>query len=467
MMNRGIRRANATVVALGTLLLSGCDVRETLLSPQQPGTILPGDIAGSGAAGAEALRVGALGRLQQITPGGGGANQSTAAMLADALTDVWKSGDTFTQHNETDQRTVQTNNSVLTVAYTTITQSRGFYRDAIDALKQYVPETPAKQGEMFFAMGYSETAMGEYFCSGIPMSETVDGVWTYGAPLATQDVFARAITHFDTALTLSAGTDAFSTSIRHATAVAKGRTLVNMGRWADAATAVAAVPTSFSYNVTFSQPTNSNNVWNLAGQVSSRARFVVGDSFDTQGIIPNALPFSSANDSRVPTTGSPTGTTTKSIDGVTPLVAQQIWTDRAHPIPVVSGLDARLIEAEARLQANDIAGMMTILNALRAAPPSLGPFTPAAMGALAVPGTKEAATTVFFREKAFWQFGRGTRLGDLRRLVRQYNRPADQVFPTGRFHKSGGAPYGTDVNLPVTDNEKANPNFTGCLDRSA
>src|SRR5688500_8015560 len=220
MMNRGIRRARATVIALGALLVSGCDVRETLLSPQQPGTILPGDIAGSGAAGAEALRVGALGRLQQITPGGGGANQSSAAMLADALTDVWKSGDTFQQHNDTDQRTITTNNSVLSVAYSTITQTRGFYRDAIDALVEFIPETPAKQGEMFFAMGYTETAMGEYFCSGIPLSETVNGVWTYGAPLATQGVFARAITHLDTALTLSVGTDAFSTPIRPAAAVA-------------------------------------------------------------------------------------------------------------------------------------------------------------------------------------------------------------------------------------------------------
>ena len=32
---------------------------------------------------------------------------------------------------------------------------------------------------------------------------------------------------------------------------------------------------------------------------------------------------------------------------------------------MVSGIDARLIEAEAKLNANDIAGMMTILNALR------------------------------------------------------------------------------------------------------
>ena len=39
--------------------------------------------------------------------------------------------------------------------------------------------------------------------------------------------------------------------------------------------------------------------------------------------------------------------------------------------------------------------------------------------------------TLFFREKAFWTFGRGQRLGDERRLVRQYGRTQDQVFPVG------------------------------------
>jgi hypothetical protein len=81
--------------------------------------------------------------------------------------------------------------------------------------------------------------------------------------------------------------------------------------------------------------------------------------------------------------------------------------------------------------------------------------------------TRDAAISLYFREKAFWQFGRGNRLGDARRLIRQYNRLESDVLPTGRFHKAGGASYGTDVNLPVTDNERQNPKFTGCLDRKA
>ena len=57
------------------------------------------------------------------------------------------------------------------------------------------------------------------------------------------------------------------------------------------------------------------------------------------------------------------------------------------------------------------------------------------------------------------------RLGDMRRLVRQYGRAQNTVFPTGEYHKGGE--YGSDVNFPVSSDERNNPKFTGCIDRSA
>jgi len=479
-MNRFTLRSTwVTTSALAACLLSAsaCNVRDEFLSPQQPGTILPGDISGAGVAGAEAIRNGALGRFQQLSPAGGNGNQTEATLLGDLLADVWKSGDTFSQHNETDQRVVSTNNSVLSTAYSDLTRSRGFYHDAINAIKAVEADKSSEIAEQYFAMGYSEMLLAELFCNGAPIGETVNGVFTLGTPKSNQEIFALALTHLDSALALAipvAGNlradTLLAASIKNAAAIAKGRTLVNMARFADAAAAVATVPTNYTYNVTFSQPTNDNNLWGLAGQVSTRARFVVGDSFDTQGILKNAPPFSSSKDPRVPTTGSPTNTAgTKAIDGTTPLVSQQIWVNRSDPVPMANGIDARLVEAEAKLQANDIAGMMTILNALRASSQTSGPLAIPVMPALATPASKDAAVNLFFREKAFWQFGRGNRLGDLRRLIRQYGRAADgsDTFPIGKFHKAGGASYGVDVNLPVTDNEKQNPNFTGCTDRKA
>jgi len=142
---------------------------------------------------------------------------------------------------------------------------------------------------------------------------------------------------------------------------------------------------------------------------------------------------------------------------------------RDDPVPVVSGIDARLIEAEAKLRAGDIAGMMTILNALRASPQLLGIYQVPAMAPLATPADQASATDLFFREKALWQFGRGFRMDDLRRLVRQYGRSQDQVFPTGNFTRNGtpSGQFGTQVAFPVPDYERTNPNFHGCIDTKA
>lgn len=88
-----------------------------------------------------------------------------------------------------------------------------------------------------------------------------------------------------------------------------------------------------------------------------------------------------------------------------------------------------------------------------------------ALPPLTDPGTQEARISLHFREKAFWTFSRGQRLGDLRRLVRQFGRPADQVFPVGPHYKT--SVYDNDVNLPVHTYETNNPKFTACLDRNA
>jgi hypothetical protein len=87
------------------------------------------------------------------------------------------------------------------------------------------------------------------------------------------------------------------------------------------------------------------------------------------------------------------------------------------------------------------------------------------MSPLATPATRDGAIDLLFREAAFWTFGRGQRLGNLRRLVRQYGRTQDNVFPDGPFHKGGV--HGTDVNFSIPDAEFTNPNYTGCLDRNA
>ena len=336
-------------------------------------------------------------------------------------------------------------------------------REAINALTEFKPAPAANIGQMFFAMAFAEMSLAENFCNGIPLGDASTGAIEYGPPLSNTAVFTLALAHADSGLALSTATDAASVAIANQLRVLKGRLLIDLGRFSDVTAVVSAVPTNFIFNATFALTSGDNAVWSIN---TNQKRFVVGDSIDQVGRIFNAIPFASAKDPRVPVVGTSTGTSPagRGFDNFTNMVTQSVF-GRSDLIPYVSGVDARLQQAEVALRADDYAGMMTILNALRAAPQSLGTVTTPAMAALPLPATKDAAIDLYFREKAFWTFSRGQRLPDLRRLVRQYSRTAANVFPTGTFFKTN-TPYGPDVNFPMIREELANPEFTGCTDRN-
>ena len=54
----------------------------------------------------------------------------------------------------------------------------------------------------------------------------------------------------------------------------------------------------------------------------------------------------------------------------------------------------------------------------------------------------------------------------MRRLVRQYGRDSESIFPIGPVVTRFGSSYGKDVNFPVPFDESNNPSFKGCIDRN-
>ncbi|NUQ20373.1 MAG: hypothetical protein HOQ09_05365, partial [Gemmatimonadaceae bacterium] len=225
--------------------------------------------------------------------------------------------------------------------------------------------------------------------------------------------------------------------------VGRGRALLDLGRFADAAASVAAVPTSFAYTTSHSAAAQPNGVYAII--VNSRYITVA----DREGM--NGLDFRSAADPRVPT-----ALVGKGVDGVTDVYTFTRYASLASPIVLASGVEARLIEAEASLRAGDSTAALATLNALRAGTPGLGP--------LAMQPTADARVGQLFRERAFWLFATGHRQGDLRRLVRQYGRPVDSVFPTGPY-KSGQS-YGAEVTFAPDVSQLVNPNYHGCASRA-
>ena len=457
------RAGMRALAAAGLLAVAACDLTDSLLEAKDPDLINPEDV--QNAEGALALANGALEFFRDLTAG----DESTW-LFGGLLADEWSTSSTFVQNDETDQRKVQTNNSIITGMFRDMGRVRLAADLAIRGLRQYRPEPARTIADVYFARGFAEMQMAQDFCNGIPLSRIEGDEVIPGVPLPVDSVFRRAIASYDSAIATATATDSATVTIRRGALVAKARAMVGIDQVAQAAALVDSIPLSFAYNHTFAVTSGDNIIWN---QAASSRRYSVGDSLEGNArnlLVANAIPFFSAADPRLPvvyTIAANGRDTVKSQDGQTNSRTTTLY-GRTTSIAVVNGLDARLIVAEARLRAMDFTGMMAILNALRAAPPRVGEVQAPAMAALPVPATYDAAINVFFREKAFWTFSRGQRLGDLRRLIRQYGRTAANTFPTGEHYKGGA--YGPDVNLPVPQAEENNPNVpaTGaCINRNA
>jgi starch-binding outer membrane protein, SusD/RagB family len=126
---------------------------------------------------------------------------------------------------------------------------------------------------------------------------------------------------------------------------------------------------------------------------------------------------------------------------------------------VASGIEARLIEAEAALQGGDVPAWLATLNHLRE---GIG------LADTTDPGSAAARVNLLFRERAFWLYLTAHRQGDLRRLLRQYpGRSPDDVYPSG-FYQGGSGTYGHEIVVPVPESERQlNPKYTGCFNRGA
>ena len=232
--------------------------------------------------------------------------------------------------------------------------------------------------------------------------------------------------------------------------------LLNQERFADAAAAVASVPTNFVYVVEHSENTTRQNN-GLFGITQTRREYGIADREGGNGLNFRSTP----GDPRVPWTRN-TAAANAAIRQYTP----RKYNTRGSSIPLASGIEARLIEAEAALAKGASANYLPIINTLRASI-SLAPLTD--------PGSASARVNQFFTERAFWLYGQASRLSDMRRLVRQYGRAQNTVFPTGNYTREGmdgtirpdAAPYGSDVNFPIPFNEVNNPESARCLDRNA
>lgn len=435
-----------------------------------PDIVQPGQL--TGAAALPTVRAGVLGDFSIAYtgdhPDGSGGTEGVI-MYGGLLADEWINSETFPTRIEVDARTIQVTNADVDLWFRRMHQARNRAEKAAGQFAQFGRTDPGYP-EMLTLAGLTYVFLAETWCSGVPISHLDDsGNITYGVPLTTRQLLDTAIARFDSAIAVStdAGMTAFAT-------VGKARAVLDTGGFAAAGALAATVPTSFAYIQEHSENTDRENNGVFNGNFPDQ-RYAVADS---EGV--NGFPFRSVADRR--TTWVDPGIT--GFDNATELWTQQRYGSRKSPITVATGVEARLIEAEAALQAdtaNPPAAFLTALNEPRTnagerAYFDPNPFTPGdpttdAIGALPALTASDitaagGAVNLLFAERARWLWFTAHRLGDMRRLIRQYGRLANAVFPTGPYFKVNFANYGTDVNFPVPITEKQNPNFTACLDRN-
>jgi starch-binding outer membrane protein, SusD/RagB family len=436
--------------------LIACD-SDKLLRVTDPDVARPEALQGASAI--PTLRAGALGDFGVSY---NGVNSDVEQVhLSALLSDEFINTETFPTRIEIDQRAMSLTNTSLNGTFYDLNRARASAERAINAYRAFAKTATDSAGmpEILALNGLAYVLFAENYCGAVPTSRQLeDGSFEYGAPLSTTQMLDSAISKFNQALAIT-GTP-LTTAFRSLAQIGKGRALLDKGDYAASAAAVAGVSTTFQYNYSHSETSGrqNNGTWALTVSV---ARFGVGSAeagvglpYQTEG---NIKQVGGGFDPRV--ADSVRAGNGRGFDGTTIQWIQAKYPLRASLVTIADGVEARLIEAEAALAAGNAQGALDILNALRstAALLSLRGYGAGSLPPLTLQATTEAQVNQLFKERAYWLFLTSHRLGDLRRLIRQYGRPANTVFPNGTYFKGGT--YGTDVAVPVPQSEQNNPNY--------
>jgi hypothetical protein len=425
------------------------------------------------------IRAGAIGDFD-LAYGGSGASGSSGTnegqilatgMLGDELINT----ETFPDRVQEDARQTDPASGTFATVFTNLSRARASTEGAAAKFKA-LSDTTTNSGysEMTSLAGFTYVMFAEGYCSGVPITNlTASGSLIYGTPLTTVQLLDTAIARFTTALAAAGALTVNQANMQALANVGLARANLDLGNFAAAATAAGAVPTGFAYLTQYDLNTTRQNNGVFNG-IRNFKRYGVADKEGGVG-----LPYISTVDPRTPIFRSPG--TNKGFDGVTPQFDQLRYWDKKADIPLATGLEARLIQAETFLQTGDTVNFMAQLNGVRAAPPTYilagNPAAPTtttpaplgAMAALSTPASPAASIALLFSERARWLWLTGHRLEDMRRLIRVggggYGLAANTVWPNGAYFKNG-LTYGGDFNLPVPLIEQNNPNFTACLDRN-
>lgn len=283
--------------------------------------------------------------------------------------------------------------------------------------------------------GYANRVLGENMCDAV-----IDG----SGKLPVSTFLTRADSLFTKAIAVTGGTA--STIATQATAAYAGRAQVraDLGKWTEAAADAGQVPIGFVYNIPYfniGDDAQRNRIaWSVAG-TPYRAHTEWNTWYYTYS--------QASKDPRVPITITTLqGDAAIDCCGKVPFYPEAKHSKSESPIRLSSGREMRLIEAEAKLRANDLNAGLTAMNLVR---------TNAGVSALTA-ATLTEAWTLLKRERGIELWLETRRLGDLKRWKAD-NTPGalDPLeLPGTASHLSR-----QDLCFPISTSERqTNPNLS-------
>jgi starch-binding outer membrane protein, SusD/RagB family len=423
--DRKWRLAGALGGAVALLGVAGCD-----LSVENPGPVADGILDGSAAHQAV---VNGVARTISIS-------LNTIALQTGAVTrEVMASGNTTIGIEAGNGNITTQSNAGL---FDAVQNARWMGNDAVRRL------TEAKASNELLAQanlwaGFANR-WGDILCDAV-----IDG----GPKQAYTVMLDKAVAQFTAAYTLSA-----VTATKNAALAGRASVLADLNKLTEAVVDSKQIADGFTFQAKYSAEENSQR--NEIYFYSANAPYRVHSVWDT----PYEQYYLDTADPRTPwikVPAFPFGEIQRPLAGVStsvPWYPQQKFKTYNDPMNLVSGREMRLIEAEERLIANDLAGAMALINKVRTTAKPGVSNPPATVTAYPVTNINDAWTALR-KEKGIELWLEGRRMADLRRW-KSANRPGvlqpleDPANPKTYIV----APQ--SLCAPVSQNEvDANPNF--------
>jgi hypothetical protein len=305
-------------------------------------------------------------------------------------------------------------------------RARWTAEDAVERVKRVIPTatTSVSLAQALIWAGFANRLLGESFCDGVINSGPKEPYTVY---------LERAEANFTDAITVA--TAANNTNLATAALAARASVRLDRNNLAGATTDAAGIANTFAYRMPYytTDLDQYNRIFWASANQPYRAHTVWNTFYDNYR--------KTTRDPRVPFDSSLTvlvGDAAVGNLGRVRWYFQTKYSGQTSAINLVTGWEMRLIEAEAKLVAGDVAGAMTLVNAHRVSL-SLAPWTAA---------NATEAWTALKRERGIELWLEARRLGDFRRWA-ALNRPGTSDDMTGR-----------DLCFATPLSEKeTNPNF--------